>query len=174
MRLLPSLRLRLRSLVRRPQVEADLNDELQDYIERQTERYIASGLSPEKARLAAIRDVGGVEQVKEKCRDARGVFWLETTLQDIHYAWRTLTKSPGFTAAAICTLALGVGANTAIFDVINGATPALARSIPPGGSSGRVSPGPTGIARLLPGLVREGASIGITRNSPVEDHFGTQ
>jgi hypothetical protein len=58
MRLLPSLRLRLRSLVRRPQVEADLNDELQDYIERQTERYTASGLSPEKARLAAIRDVG--------------------------------------------------------------------------------------------------------------------
>jgi hypothetical protein len=65
MRLLPSLWLRVRSLFRRPQAEADLNDELQDYIERQTEKYISSGLSPERARLAALREAGGVEQVKE-------------------------------------------------------------------------------------------------------------
>ena len=120
MRLFRTLRLRLSWLLRRSKGETDLNDELQDYLARQTELYLGRGLPPQKARSAALRDVGGLEQVKEECRDARGTHWIETTLQDVRYAWRTLFRDLGFTAAAVCTLALGIGANTAIFDVING------------------------------------------------------
>src|SRR5712691_7457245 len=120
MRFLRKLRLRFSWLLRRSKGETDLSDELQDYIERQTELHLGYGLSPQQARNAALRDVGGIEQVKEECRDARGTLWIENTLQDGRYAWRTLCRDRGFTAAAICTLALGIGANTAIFDVING------------------------------------------------------
>ena len=120
MRLFRTLRLRLSWLLRRSKGETDLNDELQDYLARQTELYLGRGLPPQQARSAALRDVGGLEQVKEECRDARGTHWIETTLQDVRYAWRTLCRDLGFTAAAVCTLALGIGANTAIFDVING------------------------------------------------------
>jgi predicted permease len=120
MRFLRGLRLVLASLFKRSQVETDLNDEVQDYVEHQTERYLADGLSPQEAKVAALRDVGGIEQVKEECRDSRGTAWFDNTLQDLRYAFRTLNKNRGFAMAAICTLALGIGATTAIFDVING------------------------------------------------------
>src|SRR5215472_1936107 len=108
MRFLRKLRLRLGWLFQRSQAETDLNDELQDYLARQTELYLGHGLSPEQARHAALRDVGGMEQVKEGCRDASGTRWIESALQDVRYAWRTLCRDFGFTAAAICTLALGI------------------------------------------------------------------
>jgi hypothetical protein len=117
--LLRRFQLLSRSLFNRSQVEADLNDELEDYLEHQTKCFIASGSSPNEARLAAWRSAGGVEQVKEECRDARGTAWLENTIQDVRYAWRTLNKSREFAFAAIWTLALGIGANTAWFSVMN-------------------------------------------------------
>jgi hypothetical protein len=120
MRVLRSLRLRVSSLVRRSQREANLNEELQDYIGRQTERHMASGLSPENAHRAALRDAGGIEQVKEKCRDARGTAWLENTLYDIWFGFRTMRKHRTFAITAVLTLSAGIGAATTMFSVLYG------------------------------------------------------
>jgi predicted permease len=120
MRVLRSLRLWVRSLCRRSQSEANLNDELQDYIARQTERHIASGLSPENAHRAALRDADGIEQVKENCRDARGTAWLENTLHDIRFGFRTMRKHRTFAITAALTLSAGIGAATTMFSVLYG------------------------------------------------------
>jgi len=110
---------RLHVLLFKNRKEQDLAKELQFHLDREVQKNVVSGMTPEEARYAALRSFGGVDQVKEKCRDVRGVRLLGELYQDTGYGFRMMAKSPGFTAVAVLTLALGIGANTAIFTLLD-------------------------------------------------------
>jgi predicted permease len=118
-RRLYKLRLRLRTLFRRNQVERELDEEFRYHIEQRAEQEIARGLTPEEAQHIAVRAMEGIEQKKEECRDMRRVNFIETLLQDLCYALRGFRKTPGFSAVAVLTLTLGIGASLAILTVVN-------------------------------------------------------
>jgi putative ABC transport system permease protein len=117
--MLTDLMYRVRALLRPKGMEEELDAELGFHMERQTEKYVKSGLSPEEAARRARVAFGGVEAVKEQCRDARGLAPIEALWQDIRYALRGFRRSPAFAAAVIGTIALGIGVNTAAFTIFN-------------------------------------------------------
>ena len=119
MRVFDILRHRLRALLRSDASDRELDEELQLHVDRLVEEHIAAGMAPGEAREAAHREFGGV-QIVEACRDERKVMWIGNAWQDVRYGVRLMTRAPGFAAAVILTVTLGIGATTAMFSVVYG------------------------------------------------------
>ncbi len=115
-----TLPMRLRSFFRRKKVDQELEDELRDHLEQQIQEYLAAGMSPKDARYSALLARGGMTQIEQRCRDARGGNVIEDLVQDLRYGVRQLVRNPGFSLLAVLCLTLGIGANAAVFSWIEG------------------------------------------------------
>ena len=117
--MLSDLRFRLRALLRRGAVDDELDEELRAHLEAQADKYRRAGLPPDEAARRARLEFGGLERIRDDCREARGVTLIDTTWRDLRYAARILRKDASFTLIAVLTLTLGIGASTTVFSVVN-------------------------------------------------------
>jgi predicted permease len=151
---------RVRALIRLGSLERGLDDEIRFHIDRQTEKNISRGMTPDQARRAATARFGGVESIKDRTRDEFRPARIEDALRDLRYGLRSLRRTPGFTIVAILTLALGIGATTAVFSVLNGV---LIRSLPYGEPEALVA-----VRHTAPGLKLPPAARGVIQASATQ------